>query len=68
MDIQPILRDLAERASRYCTDLGDKVDRDITKVVKGGSALVYCGILRPEGLAVAVKTFYFGHKNDVRVI
>ncbi|KIM54861.1 hypothetical protein SCLCIDRAFT_30817 [Scleroderma citrinum Foug A] len=64
MDIQPMLRDLAERASRYCTDLGDKVDRDITKIVRGGSAFVYRGILRPEGVPVAVKTFHFGHKSD----
>ena len=67
MDIQLMLRDMAKRASRYCTDLGDKVDRDITKVVRGGSAFVCCGTLHPEGIAVAVKTFHFGHKSDVRV-
>jgi len=62
------LRDLAKRASRYCIDLGDRVDRDITEVVRGGSAFVYRGTLHPEGLAVAVKTFRFGHKSGVRVI
>ena len=68
MDVQPEVRDLAKRASRYCLDLGDTVHRDVENYVAGGSSFVYRGTLDAEGTAVAVKTFRFGHKSDPGVI
>ena len=68
MDVQPEVRDLAKRASRYCLDLGDTVHRDVENCVAGGSSFVYRGTLDAEGTAVAVKTFRFGHKSDPGVI
>ena len=68
LDIQPEVRDLAKRASRYCLDLGDTVHRDVENYATGGSTFVYRGTLDPEGTAIAVKTFCFGHKSDTRVM
>ena len=65
---QPELGDLAKQASRYCSNLGDRVHRDIANFVTGGYAFVYRGTLDPEGTAVAVKTSRFGHKSDAGVI
>ena len=44
------------------------VYRDNKNFVTGGSAIVYQGTLDPEGTAVGVKTFRFGHKSDIGVI
>ncbi|KIM60711.1 hypothetical protein SCLCIDRAFT_1216606 [Scleroderma citrinum Foug A] len=68
LDIQPEVRDLAKRASRYSFDLGDTVHRDIENYVTGGSTFVYRGTLEPAGTAIAVKTFRFGHKSDPSVM
>ncbi|KIM60688.1 hypothetical protein SCLCIDRAFT_1216597 [Scleroderma citrinum Foug A] len=68
LDLQPEVCDLAKRASRYCLDLGDTVHRDVEHYATGGSAFVYRGTLDPEGTAIAVKTFRFGHKSDPGVV
>lgn len=66
---QPELHDFTERAVRYCSNLGDNVDRaSENPMFIGGNAIVYRGTLCPEGVAVAVKTVRFQGKSDMRVI
>jgi len=48
--------------------LDDRVERDVTKFVTGGYAIVYQGTLQPQGTMVAIKTFRFGHKSDIPII
>ena len=63
-----VLETLAERASRYSMNLDDRIERDVSKFVTGGYAIVYQGTLRPQGAMVAIKTFRFGHKSDISII
>ncbi|KAG6329038.1 hypothetical protein ID866_10051 [Astraeus odoratus] len=68
MDLLPALDELAQRAARYSILLNGTVDRDVTKCVCGGFAVVYQGILRPVGTKVAIKSFRFGDKRDIAAI
>ncbi|KAI6094564.1 kinase-like domain-containing protein [Pisolithus sp. B1] len=53
---QDILRQFAERASRYAINLNGRVRQEENCTVsRGGNAIVYSGILRPEGTRVAIK-------------
>lgn len=67
-DFQHYLKQLSERASRYSINLNDRVERDTTKYLPGGNAIVYRGTLLPGGTSVAVKTYRFGHKSDREVL
>ncbi|KIM56943.1 hypothetical protein SCLCIDRAFT_1219977 [Scleroderma citrinum Foug A] len=49
-------------------NLDDRIERDVSKFVTGGYAIVYQGTLRPQGAMVAIKTFRFGHKSDISII
>lgn len=54
---QDALRQFAERASRYSFDLNGKVRKEDNYVaLRGGYAIVYSGILQPDGSRVAIKT------------
>ena len=66
MDISAILEELADRASRYSINLNGQIDLDPGKSpLRGSTALVYRGILRPDGAKIAVKTFCFGPPGDM---
>ncbi|KAL4072439.1 kinase-like domain-containing protein [Scleroderma yunnanense] len=65
MNLGIALEDLSQRASRYCINLNELVDRDDTfPPLRGSSALVYRGTLRREGAKVAVKTFRSGPSGN----
>ena len=65
MTLRVVLEALSQRASKYCINLNDLVDRDDTFPSKHGStAVVYQGTLRPEGIKVAIKTFHSDPSSD----
>ncbi|KIO08790.1 hypothetical protein M404DRAFT_326328 [Pisolithus tinctorius Marx 270] len=59
MELFPVLHELSERASRYSVNLNGRVSRTLGRnPLRGGTACVYHGTLKPEGTEVAIKTFY----------
>ena len=65
MSLRSALEALSRRASKYCINLNNLVDRDDEFPSKHGStAVVYKGTLRPEGIKAAIKTFRFDPSSD----
>lgn len=65
---QKILNYLVERASRYAINLNGQVYKDADVFLRGGNAMVYPGILQPDGRKVAIKTPRNDYPTDQHTI
>ncbi|KAI6000339.1 kinase-like domain-containing protein [Pisolithus orientalis] len=72
MELFPVLHELSERASRYSVNLNGRVTRTLGRnPLRGGTACVHHGTLKPEGTEVAIKIFYCtrsGSEADLKVL
>ncbi|KAI6122852.1 hypothetical protein EDD17DRAFT_1559652 [Pisolithus thermaeus] len=62
------IRLLSERVANFAINLGRRVERDTMQHVTGAQAIIYRGMLQPEGTSVAVKTLRFGDKYNVAAL
>ncbi|KAI5993358.1 kinase-like domain-containing protein [Pisolithus marmoratus] len=67
-NLRETLRQFTKRASRYSIDLNGRVSRSTFAVPRGGHAIVYRGVLQPDGTSVAIKTPRGGLSNDEQTI
>ncbi|KAG6331063.1 hypothetical protein ID866_8024 [Astraeus odoratus] len=67
-DVESMLRKLAQIASQCDIGLDKKIDRDTTKFILGGNAIVYRGTVHTLGITVAMKIFHLGYKRDISII